>query len=296
MPTLSQRLADGEVILIDGATGTEVERRGGAMDAQVWSGVAALSHPEIILEVHEDYIRRGAQLVIANTYSCSRHLLERAGYGDHFEELNRRGVQLAEAARDGTGADHVVVAGSISTTEMFGVQPDIEVARVNYRDQARLQAEAGADVIALEMLRDVEMTQAALNAVYAAGVPVWAGYSGVMVGAEPWLFGEEVRLAEALGAVEGQPIEAVTIMHTEVGVVDACLDVVADHWDGPVGVYAHMGRFEIPHWIYDGVISPEEYTEHALRWVDRGVQIIGGCCGVGPEHISHLREHLPARV
>lgn len=60
-------------------------------------------------------------------------------------------------------------------------------------------------------------------------------------------------------------------------------------WSGPVGVYAHSGDFIDNQWVFDGVIAPDEYTATAVGWLARGVQVIGGCCGVGPEHIRALR-------
>ena len=88
MTPFSQRLANKEVILIDGATGTELERAGVPTVKEAWTAATSLSHPEIVRQVHENYIKAGAQMIIANTYSCSRHLLEKAKLDQHFEELN----------------------------------------------------------------------------------------------------------------------------------------------------------------------------------------------------------------
>ena len=130
MPTqLASRLAKGEVILIDGGTGSEIERCGAEMSEIVWSGAAALSYPQIIQRVHEQYIASGAEVIIANTYACSYHLLDRAGLGHEFENLNRTGIELALAARDAMAGSDVAVAGSISTTEMDGQMPAVGDAR-----------------------------------------------------------------------------------------------------------------------------------------------------------------------
>lgn len=292
---LTQRLADGDVILIDGGTGTEVERRGVEMTNGVWSGVAALTHPDVIQAVHEDYIRCGAELIIANSYASSKHLLEREGFGDQFEHLNRLSVRLALDARRTTGATDVAVAGSISTTEMGGVQPPLETARANYLEQARLQADAGAELIVLEMLREIPHSQVALDAVFSTGLPVWAGYSCKMKDGEPYLFSRDTTLAEGLRAIAGQPIELVAIMHTDLADIDACLDVVDAHWDGPVGVYAQMGDFDGLNWQFEDQATPETHSEMCLGWIDRGVQVVGGCCGIGVEHIAHLRAALDQR-
>ena len=81
MTSLFERLNDNEIILLDGGVSTEIQKRGVAMDSDVWSGLAHKSHPEVVLQVHEDYIRAGAQVITANTYSTARHVLESIDMG-----------------------------------------------------------------------------------------------------------------------------------------------------------------------------------------------------------------------
>ena len=76
--TLMQRIENGEQILIDGATGSEVERRGATRLEHTWSGGGTLTHPDMVREIHEDYIRIGANIIISNTFGTSRHILQDA--------------------------------------------------------------------------------------------------------------------------------------------------------------------------------------------------------------------------
>ena len=92
------RIAKGERILIDGATGTEIERCGVPQLENAWNGGGALSHPDVLRSVHEDYIREGAEIVVSNTFATHRHALRDAGVEHQFETLNRRGVELAMEA------------------------------------------------------------------------------------------------------------------------------------------------------------------------------------------------------
>lgn len=295
MPILTDRLAAGAVILIDGGTGTEIQRRGVDMVDKVWCGVTALDDPEILQTIHEDYIARGAEMIIANTFASSRHVLDRAGFADQFEHINRVGVERAVAARTAMGAEHVVVAGSISPTQQGATQPSPEVGLANYLDQARILAQAGADMIVLEMLRDLETTAVVLEGAMSTGLPIWAGFSAKMIDGEPWLWSGEDRLADGIRAIAGRPIELVAIMHTEIEDVDPCLDVLDDCWDGPVGVYSQRGGFDGTNWLFTDTISPAEHTDRCLGWIERRVQVVGGCCGIGPEHIEHLRARIPSR-
>src|SRR5947208_8898776 len=111
---LNARLALGDVVVIDGATGTELEARGVPMDDAAWCGVANLEYADVASSVHADYIRAGARVVIANTFSTDRLRLGDAGVADRVEEVNRNAVAAALRAREETGHDDVVVAGSLS--------------------------------------------------------------------------------------------------------------------------------------------------------------------------------------
>ena len=287
--SLGKRLANGEFILIDGATGTDIERRGVPMVEHAWCGVSALTHGDDVRAVHRAHIDAGAELIIANTYASSRHLLAWANMEDHFEEINRRAVQLAIEARDQAGRADVLIAGSMSTSRQGGPFPDLEVARANFAEQGRILAAAGADIIALEMMRDITQTEVCLEGALATGLPVWMGISCVINDGVPWMWEDTITLEAFMERFADEPLEAISIMHTETEDVDACLDVVKKYWHGPLGVYAQSGIFEHPKWVFIDVISAQDYADACMRWIDNGVQIIGGCCGIGHEHISHLR-------
>ncbi len=91
---LMDRIANGERILIDGATGTEIERRGVPQLENAWNGGGALSHPDVLRSVHEDDIREGAEIVISNTFATHRHALRDAGVEHQFETLNTANVRF----------------------------------------------------------------------------------------------------------------------------------------------------------------------------------------------------------
>ena len=119
MERLHTRLEAGEVVLLDGGTGTELERRGARMDGVNWSGASVIMQPALVRQVHEDYIRAGAEIIITNSFATSRHVLESSGVGHKFQEVNKQSAILARQARDNCrneGVEQpVYVAGSIST-------------------------------------------------------------------------------------------------------------------------------------------------------------------------------------
>ncbi len=291
---LMQRIVAGERILIDGATGTEVERRGVVKNRKIWNGAGALSNPDIVRQIHEDYLRLGAGIVISNTFGNSRGALENAGLGQQFEFLNRRGVELAVEARDHAGTPDALVAGGITHWVWTGAPPPLDELHSGVEAQAAIMKQAGADLLMLEMMVDIPRMLVVLEAAQSCGLPVWVGLS-----CEPKADGvmhllEGEPLVEALSGLQDKQAPLVNVMHTEVKYIDECLDIVQENWSGPVGVYAHTGRSVDLDWVFDGTISPEDYAIACKRWLDRGVQVIGGCCGIRAEHICTLREMMQA--
>ena len=137
---LIERARAGERILIDGGTGSECIRRGVPELSNGWSGGAALSHPDIVRQVHADYIALGVDLVVSNTFATGRNVLEDAGVSDDFEAYNRRAVELAIEARAAAGesAARVVVAGGISNWSFSGNRPTLETLHDNTVEQAKI--------------------------------------------------------------------------------------------------------------------------------------------------------------
>ena len=289
---LMNRISNGERILIDGATGSEIERRGVPQLENAWNAGGALSHPDVLREVHEDYIRAGATVVISNTFATHRQALRSAGVEDHFTVANRRGIELALEARERTGAQDVLVAGGISYWSWSGDWTSSDELLTSVEEQASIMADAGADFLMLEMMIDIERMLVSLDAAQKCGLPVWVGLSCKPADSDSMILLGGDLLADALDVLADKNVPVVSIMHTEVAYIDACLDVVGDHWSGPVGVYAHAARLSQSDYAYDTSVSPDDYVSHSERWFGRGVQVIGTCCGFGVDYIRALKSKL----
>ena len=115
---IMQRIAAGECILIDGATGTEAERRGVPQLDNAWNGGGALSHPDIVRQVHLDYLVAGAEMIISNSFATHFHALEAAGEEERFEAYNRQAVELAVEARAEAGREGCLLYTSPSPRDL----------------------------------------------------------------------------------------------------------------------------------------------------------------------------------
>ncbi len=320
---LDDKLAAGEVIALDGATGTEIARLGGVMDNAAWCAAANLSHPDIVRRVHEAYIKAGADVVIANTFATCRHVLAGAGLAERTEEINRRAVELArEAVANAADSRPVAVAGSmsnmvawqpgtISPDPRFMPTPVEETA--NYHEMATALADGGADLIVLEMMLDIDRASRALEAALATGLPVWVGVScsrradGSMVGwdlaieergnlARDHMAREALPLADIIAALTAIGGDVYGIMHSSIAATTPGLDILRGVWKGPVMAYPETLAFDAADHQPRVTIPPADFAVACRGWVASGVQIVGGCCGTTIEHIRAMTVDLPAKV
>jgi homocysteine S-methyltransferase len=307
------RVAAGEMVIIDGGMGSQLQAEGVPMDDVAWSARANLDQPDVVQGVHEEYIRAGADVIIANTFAASRAGLEPAGLGSRVAEANRSAMRAALRARDAAATRPVAVAGSMSSfcpiamdPRALGVPlsspagedprfPDLS----DFREQAGLLAEAGADLIALEMIDGQAYGRAAVQAAAETGLPVWLGVSPARLddgtlGTFPEL-GDDDSLEDLVRALVDPALAAVTVMHADPEVTLDAIEIIRRHYAGPIGVYAETGNWQPPNWVFDGLI-PDEYLQQAATWADHGARLIGGCCGTGPGHIRVLADGLAGRT
>ena len=293
-----ETLDAGNILLIDGGMGTELQRRGVAMDEVAWSGAAVFTNPDAVRETHEDYIRAGSRVITTNTFGSTRQMLGPAGYGDQVEAVHRDAVRLAKQARDNVGEASVAIAGSISTEpprfdrDAF-LSPEKELE--SYREAAGLLAESGVDLIALEMINDIDHASRAMQVALETHLPIWLG-----VGCKKREDGKivsfdhaDLEFATVLDALIPMGPTVVNIMHSEIRAVPEAIELVRQRWSGPIGVYPESGHFTQPHWNFVDIIPPADLVTEALGWVAGGARLLGGCCGTNPEHIKALQAAMP---
>lgn len=301
MDAIERRLTDGRVVLLDGATGTELQKRGATMSDGAWCALATASDPDLLRAIHEDYVRAGCDVITANTFASARHLMERAGHGDLTRDLLRRAVGIAREAVQRAADRPVAVAGSISTMRPVAKgadqrDPEVDLAAIpwaaNLREAAETLAEAGADLLLLEMISDIEHGMLALEAARATGLPVWLGLSAKRREGTLVSYRDDGPAFRVLADHwTKQPVQALGMMHTSLSDMGEALDLLLDQSEAPVMAYPEAGYFRSPDWTF-AEVDPETFAGTAAGWAQRGVRILGGCCGLGPSHIAALARRL----
>jgi len=315
--TLKSRMLQGEPLLLDGAIGTQLQRMGIPMDNTAWCATALESHPDKVLAMHSLYLDCGADIITTNTFSSARHNYEHIGMADRTLALNRQAVELALQARTESASDRqVAVAGAISH---FGIlvdgesglalhdhaEPDSqtlfseEIARHNIREQADCLVEAGVDLLLLESTGNMTQRRWLLEETDHLDIPRWLGYRCRLdpdddvprVG-----YGSEVSFADGLEPLKHHDIDGIAIFHSLVSDSNAALDVLKQHWDGLIAVYPESGRHDYTATFRDESdsdnLTPKDLPEIMNKWIDSGVSLVGGCCGIDAKYYENLKTNL----
>jgi len=293
---LDEMISAEECVVLDGGVATELQRlgTGSTPDPQLWGTWALYRAPESVLAVHRRYAESGCHVISTNTWSIlsAPELEVRAGAATleagHWMDVARLGIGLArrgveEAGRQGECAVGFAISEEGSTPERRGT---IELL-------SRVFEEEPPDLILLETLTLIRepSTFETVELLLETGLPLWLSFRRCLHGVcgvfgQHWgppegdLFGRAARRFEEMG------VGAILVNCLPVDHVPGMLGWLRDFTSLPLGVYPNLGHLSGAEWRFDDAIDPEAYAELALGWRDEGAQIVGGCCGVTPEHIE----------
>jgi S-methylmethionine-dependent homocysteine/selenocysteine methylase len=291
-PDLPTRLAGTRALVLDGATGTELERRGAPTSLPLWSAHALLHAPDLVAAIHSDYAAAGADILTANTFRTQRRTLARGGWGDRAGELTSLAVELARrAAHQFAGERRVHVVGSAPTLEDCyrpDLVPDDAALRREHTEHAEHLAETGVDAVLVETMNSTREAVAALRAARATGLPALVSF--VCWDGARLLSGEPLR--DALAAALPERPAAVLVNCLPPSNVGACLPVLRDS-ALPFGIYPNLGApADEAGSERSEECEPTAFAELAAEWRAAGARIFGGCCGTTPAHIHALAQRL----
>ena len=272
------------VLVCDGAMGTGLYARGIFLNRSF--DELNLTQPDLVAEVHQAYIRAGADVIETNTFGANRVKLGAFGLADRVAALNSQGARIARHAARETA----YVAGSLGPLgiriEPWG-KTGVDEAEEYFREQARALHEAGVDLFILETFRDVNEIGAAIRAVRSiCDLPVVAQVTteedgNSLDGAAPEAFVPELeRLGANLVGVNCSVGPAAMLETVErMGRVSSV----------PLSAQPNAGRPREVEGRNIYLSSPEYMASYARRFINQGVRLVGGCCGTTPEHIRHIK-------
>jgi len=280
---LRDELASGNTpLLLDGAMGTELLRRGVPTPLPLWSARANVDQPARVEQIHRDYIRAGCRLITTNTFRTTLYSMEKAGKREAWSQWNQRAVEIAKSA----AGNSAWVLGSVSTLEDCyrpELTPSNDIQRKYHKAQIDHLVKNGVDGFLLETFNTLEELNSAFEAASKHDIPV---ITSVVLKTGDQLYDGSPLVGYAHWAQDRRP-DAVCLNCATPEVLDHGLRILKNSVDLPLGVYANVGKpggemgFEFTH-----ACSPMEYSVWIKRWADMGVRIVGGCCGTSPEFLQ----------
>jgi homocysteine S-methyltransferase len=284
-----QRLASGPPLLLDGPTGTELERHGVDTSQPQWSAAALVNAPEVVRQIHDEYVAAGGEVLTANTFRTHERNLRVVGWEKRAAELTTMAVDLArDAARNAERP--VWIAGSqapLADCYSPELTADDDLLEREHLRMSQSLANAGVDLILVETHPTLREALAAARAALSTGLPVVV--SVVCNRAGQLLSGES--LAEAGRALAALPVSAIGVNCIVAEGMSAALSQLrAGVGDIPLSAYANVGYLDDEgRWVQTAAIDPEVYSHEAEAWPTVGARLIGSCCGTTVEHIRRLR-------
>jgi S-methylmethionine-dependent homocysteine/selenocysteine methylase len=286
--------------LLDGGMGRELRFRGVPVPETIWSAGALLTDPDVVRQIHVDYIMAGADIITTNTYGVIRDDLAKIGIAERFAELTMLACRLAVEARDLSGRE-AVIAGSLPPLrgsfrpDLVGPREEIEGL---YDEQTQLMAPY-VDFFLCETMSSAAEGRAAARAACRMGKPVWVSWTLHEDRSGNLRSGESI--AEAVEAIKGLPVAGFLANCCAPESITSALPRLAAAGGEWCGGYANTFAPIPRDWTLggdketDGLLAlrseldPARYAAHGADWLAAGATVVGGCCGTRPAHIEKMR-------
>jgi 5-methyltetrahydrofolate--homocysteine methyltransferase len=283
------RIKTGELLVADGATGTNLIARGlpSGVTAESW----VINQPQQIIQLHQDFIRAGADIILTCTFNASPVRLKNSSLDGKSESVNSNAVGLARTA---TGSDQTYVAGSIGPLGQL-LKPygplSIDEAQTAYASQALSLTKAGVDLLVIETQFDINEVLAAVEGVrQVSSLPLVVSISydrgkRTMMGISPTQVAEKLETlpVDVIGINCGRSPE-----ENLQNLVELRSKTKKPIWFKPNAGLPHLDATGKT--AYD--LTPQAMGDLVRSWLDAGAQIVGGCCGTTPEHLREIASHV----
>ena len=277
------RLNGKEILLADGATGTNYQEMG--LEIGVAPEEWVFDHPDKVLGLHAAFIDAGADIILTDSFGGTSLRLRESRYAGRATAVNRRAAELAREAAE--ARDGVLVAGSMGPTGML-MEPLGELSAAAaadaFREQAAALSDGGVDLLLLETFFALDEALAAIEGIRrATALPLAVSFSfdqgtRTMMGLSPTRMLEAIAPlgVAAIGANCGRSLADMERVVAELAAADAGIPLWIKPNAGMPRMIGDVARYDT---------GPAEMADYAMRFVEAGARIIGGCCGTSPEHV-----------
>ena len=283
------------VALLDGGLGQEIYRRAMNVTSRLWSVAVMQEQPDVVTDVHADFIRAGARTLTLNTYTATPTRLAREGLGDQIAVIHQRAFEVLQRAIEITGAE-VDIAGCLPPlVGSYRGQPARSFEDLKSEFGILVSLQGGADVFLIETMTNILEATAACAAAGASGKPFGVAFR---LEADGRLRSGET-LAQAVEAVKPFGPTAIMLNCSDPEIISQAMPELVGLFPC-TGGYANAFKTVEP--MAGGAlvdelearpdVSPGVYAIQVQQWLEDGAQVVGGCCEITPGHIRHLADVL----
>ena len=288
-----------KITILDGGMGQELLKRSSKEATPLWSTQVMMDEPDIVRDLHADFIRAGSRVITLNAYTMTPERLARDANIEDFERLQLAAVSAATSARTSVGIPGVKIAGCLPplvASYHSEVAPEYEAMLESYAKIIAVQA-PHVDVFLCETMSSIAEAKAALISAKKSGLPVWVSLTPQ--DNDKGLLRSGESLEDAVAMLDEFGADAKLLNCSKPEAITASWSKMKSD-DGLTGAYAN-GFTSIDSLKPGGVVTslvsrsdlnPAAYAEFALQWAKDGAGLIGGCCEVGPAHIAELAKRL----
>ena len=297
MNNFREFLQEDRVRVFDGAMGTMIYHKGVYINRSY--DELNLSSPDLITDIHREYLKAGAEIIETNTFGASRLKLAQQGLDDRLAEINVAAVKLARKAIESAARHDAFIAGAISPLgvrlEPYG-PTSVDEARDIFREQAQALLEGGVDCFVLETFHDLAEIEQAIKAIRAiSAVPIFA----------------QMTVNDHLQTAYGTPLEVITArldklldadgidvmgLNCSVGpnAILAAIDKIRPLTTRRLSAQPNAGNPRDVQGRQMYMASPEYMAKFSKRLINAGAKFVGGCCGTTPDHIKLIVDAVRA--
>ncbi len=290
-----------DIILLDGSIGQELVKRSSGASTALWSTRVMIDEPDMVGAVHADYFAAGATIATTNTYAVHRNRLAREDIEDQLAPLTHAAVDQAVIARDVHGKGRIAGAlGPLLASYRPDLMPDVGLASERYAEIIALMGDR-VDLILAETVCSLQEAEGVFQGYAASGTdkPLWIAFSVDDTDGTKLRSGEPLEVA--VGMMAHYKPAAVLLNCSLPEAITQGIPILSD-CGLPFGAYANgftkiTDDFKKDAPTVDALsartdLTPERYADQVMEWVGAGATIVGGCCEVGPEHISEIARRL----
>ena len=295
----------GNIKILDGGTGVEIRRRGYEVPyftESIWSAQSLIDNPEIVEQIHYDYINAGAEYITINNYSLTQPILSRAKIENRLTELTCLAIDLAMTAKKRSKKD-VKIIGSLPPLET-SYRSDLVINKSDMLDNYRVIAailENKVDVILCETMSSSIEAKTAVQAALETNSETWVSWT--LQGSRSNTLPSGESIEQAFNELENVEPDAYLLNCCGANFVTDGMKILKNLTDKPIGGYANSSLVEsinnttlvdsdprISQQNNSTPLNEWEYANETYKWIENGATIIGGCCGTSPNHIKELNK------